>query len=61
MKTSILALLGLAALSVGLVLNFVMPGIRYYVWIILALGAALIAVAFIFDFRRVQNTLINHQ
>ena len=61
MKTSILALLGLAALSVGLVLNFVMPGIRYYAWIILALGAALLAVAFIFDFRRVQNTLISHQ
>jgi len=61
MKTSVLALLGLAALSVGLVLNFVMPGIRYYAWIILALGAALLAVAFIFDFRRVQNTLISHQ
>ena len=61
MKTSILALLGLVALSVGLVLNFVMPGIRYYAWIILALGAALLAVAFIFDFRRVQNTLISHQ
>ena len=61
MKTSIFALLGLAALSVGLVLNFVMPGIRYYAWIILALGAALLAVAFIFDFRRVQNTLVSHQ
>ena len=61
MKTSILALLRLAALSVGLVLNFVMPGIRYYVWIILALGAALLAVAFIFDFKKVQNTLISHQ
>ncbi len=61
MKTSILALLGLVALSVGLVLSFVMPGIRYYAWIILALGAALLAVAFIFDFRRVQNTLISHQ
>ena len=61
MKTSILAMLGLVALSVGLVLSFVMPGIRYYAWIILALGAALLAVAFIFDFRRVQNTLISHQ
>ena len=61
MKTSILALLGLVALSVGLVLSFVMPGIRYYAWIILALGAALLAVAFIFDFRRVQNALISHQ
>ena len=61
MKTSIFALLGLAALSVGLVLNFVIPEIRYYVWIMLALGAALLAVAFIFDFRRVQNTLISHQ
>tara|TARA_B100000029_G_scaffold477266_1_gene522166 strand:+ start:88 stop:420 length:333 start_codon:yes stop_codon:yes gene_type:complete len=49
MKTSILALLGLAALSVGLVLNFVMPRIRYYAWIIL------------FYFSRVQNTLISHQ
>ena len=61
MKTSILALLGLVALSVGLVLSFVMPGIRYYAWIILALGAALLAVAFIFDFRRVQNALSSHQ
>ena len=61
MQTSILALLGLGALSVGLVLSFVMPGIRYYAWIILALGAALLAVAFIFDLRRVQNALISHQ
>ena len=61
MKTSILSLLGLGALSAGLVFNFVMPGIRYYAWIILALGATLLTVAFIFDFRRVQNTLISHQ
>ena len=49
MKTSIFALLGLAALSVGLVLNFVMPRIRYYAWIIL------------FYFSRVQHPLISHQ
>ena len=61
MQTTILALLGLAALFVGLVLNFVMPGIRYYAWIILTLGAALLAVAFIFDFRKVKNALISHQ
>ena len=38
-----------------------MPGIRYYAWIILALGAALVAVAFIFDFKRVRQTITSHQ
>ena len=61
MKTSILALLGLTILSVGLVLNFVTSGIHYYQLIILVLGTALLAFAFIFDFRRIQNTLISHQ
>lgn len=61
LQTAFLALLGLATLFVGLVLNFVMPGIRYYAWIILALGAALLALAFIFDFRRVRNALTSHQ
>ncbi len=61
MQTSILALLGLACLLVGMVLSFVMPGIRYYAWIILALGVALLAVAFIFDFRKVRSALISHQ
>ena len=46
MKNSILALLGLAALSVGLVLNFLIPGIQYYSWIILALGTVLLAFSF---------------
>ena len=61
MKNSILALLGLAALSVGLVLNFLIPGIQYYSWIILALGTVLLAFAFIFDFRRVEKTMISHK
>ena len=61
MRTSILALMGLATLFVGMVLNFVMPGIRYYAWVILALGAALVSVAFIFDFRRVRQTITSHQ
>ena len=34
---------------------------RYQRAIILALGAALLVVAFILDCRRVQNTLISHQ
>ena len=59
-QTTVIALLGIATLFVGLVLNFVMPGIRFYAWIILALGAALVALAFVFDFRRVQNALISH-
>ncbi len=59
-QTTVIALLGIATLFVGLVLNFVMPGIRFYAWIILALGAALVALAFVFDFRRVQNALVSH-
>ena len=61
MQTRFLALLGVAAIFAGMVLNFVMPGIRYYAWVILALGAALVAVAFIFDFRRVRQTITSHQ
>ena len=61
MQTRFLALLGVVAIFAGMVLNFVMPGIRYYAWVILALGAALVAVAFIFDFRRVRQTITSHQ
>ena len=55
MKTSILALLGLAAIFTGLVLNFIIPGISYFAWINLALGGALLIIAIILDFRRFQN------
>ena len=51
-QTKFLALLGIAALFLGMVLNFIIPLIRYYAWIILALGVALIAVALIFNFKR---------
>ena len=60
-QTRFLALLGVLAIFVGMVLSFVIPGIRYYAWIILALGAALVAVAFIFDFKRVRQTITSHQ
>ena len=52
-----LAGVGLATLFVAWVLGFVMPGIRVFTWLILALGAALVGVAVVLDFRRVKRAL----
>lgn len=61
METAILSLLGVASLFIGLILRFILPGIRYYAWSILALGVTLIAVAFVIDFRRVRGALVSRQ
>ena len=61
MQTAIIALLGLASLFIGWLLMFILPGIRYFAWGILALGAALMAIAFVIDFRRVRGALVSRR
>ena len=61
MQTAIVALLGLGSLFVGWLLMFILPGIRYFAWAILALGAALIAIALVIDFRRVRGALVSRR
>jgi ABC-type uncharacterized transport system involved in gliding motility auxiliary subunit len=57
MGTAVLALLGLACLFVGWMLNFILPGARISAWSILALGAALMAAAVMIDRRQVGSAL----
>jgi hypothetical protein len=61
MRTTILALSGLATLLVGFILRLILPGLRYYAWGILALGVAVLAVAVILDFRTVRGALVSRR
>jgi ABC-type uncharacterized transport system involved in gliding motility auxiliary subunit len=61
MQTAIIALLGLATLLIGWILMFILPGVSTFAWSILALGVALIAIAFVIDFRRVRGALISRR
>ena len=61
MQMAIIALLGLATIAAGWILMFILPGIRYFAWGILALGVALLAVAFVIDFRRVKGALASRR
>ncbi len=55
--TGLLAGLGLAAIIAGLILLVVLPELEIAAWIILGLGACLLAAAFIIDFRKVSGAV----
>jgi len=55
--TGLIAVLGLLTLLVGFIVIILLPDIRYAAWVILALGVALLAIAFIIDFRRVGSAI----
>ncbi|MFC2016330.1 GldG family protein [Chloroflexota bacterium] len=55
--SGLIAVLGLLALVVGLIVMVLLPIIRYAAWSILMLGILLLTTAFIIDFRRVRSTL----
>ena len=61
MYTAVVAILGLVSLFVGFIFGLIMPGLRYYAWGILALGAALLAIAGVLDFRRVRGALVSRR
>ncbi len=61
MQTGIIALMGLASLIVGWILTLVLPGIRYVAWGMLLLGAILVLVAFVIDYRRVRGALASRR
>ncbi len=53
----LIAVLGLVALLIGLVIMLLLPEIRLAAWAILALGILLLAVAFILNFRQVSSAV----
>ncbi len=55
--SGLIAVLGLLALLVGLIVMILLPSIRYAAWLILVLGVLLLVTAFIIDFRRVSSAL----
>jgi ABC-type uncharacterized transport system involved in gliding motility auxiliary subunit len=61
MQTTVMALLGLSFILIGFVFGLIMPGLRYYAWGILALGAVLLAAAVVLDFKRVKGTLVSQR
>ena len=52
-----IALLGLLALLVGLIVMALGEGLRMAAWMILALGVVLLIIAFVLDFRRVGQAI----
>ncbi|HEY41864.1 MAG TPA: GldG family protein [Dehalococcoidia bacterium] len=61
MQTGLIALLGLASLFIGWILTFILPELRSVSWGIIALGAVLILLALIVDYRRVGKVIISRQ
>ena len=55
--SGLMALLGLIALVAGLVIRLLLPEIRISAWGILAVGIALLAAAFIINFRWVSRAV----
>ncbi|UCH43734.1 MAG: GldG family protein [Dehalococcoidales bacterium] len=55
--SGLIAILGLVALLVGLVILALLPDIPYASWIIMVIGGLLLVAAFIMDFRRVGRAL----
>ncbi|MBI2836502.1 MAG: Gldg family protein [Chloroflexi bacterium] len=53
----LLAILGVVASLSGLIVMLLLPGIKLAAWGVLALGVALLAVAFVLDFRRVTRAI----
>jgi ABC-type uncharacterized transport system involved in gliding motility auxiliary subunit len=53
----LVALLGLVVLVVGLVIMLLLPEIKVAAWGILAVGVALLAIAFAINFRRVRSAV----
>ena len=56
-----LALTGLGSLLLGWLLMFVIPNIAAVGWGVVALGVALLVVAFVIDFRRVRGALTSRR
>jgi len=59
--SGLVAMLGLAALLVGLIIMLLLPEIRLVAWGIILLGIILMAVAFIVDYRRVGRALFSRR
>ncbi len=57
MKTSVMALIGLATLFLGLILMFVLPGSRIISYGLLAIGGALAAIATSLDIKRLKRAI----
>ena len=55
--SGLIALLGLVALLIGLIVMALLPQIRLAAWMVLALGVALLVIAFVLDFRRVGKAV----
>ena len=55
--SGLIAVLGLIALLVGLIVMILLPSIRFAAWLILVLGILLLIIAFLIDFRRVGRAL----
>ena len=55
--SGLIAVLGLLALLVGLIVMLLLPDIKYVAWGVIVLGILLLATAFVIDFRRVSRTL----
>ncbi|MDD4875596.1 MAG: GldG family protein [Dehalococcoidales bacterium] len=56
-SSGLIAILGIVALVIGLIVMLSIPGIRYAAWIIIALGIILLAIGFIIDYRQISSAI----
>jgi len=55
--SGLIAILGLITLLIGFIVMILLPSIRYVAWLVLLLGIALLATAFVIDFRRIRGAI----
>ncbi|MBI2957851.1 MAG: Gldg family protein [Chloroflexi bacterium] len=60
-NASLIAILGLAAVIVGLVVMLLLPGIKFAAWGVLGIGVALMVLALVVEFRTVRTSLTNRR
>jgi hypothetical protein len=61
MQTGIIALIGLATMFVGWIMALILPTLGPAAWGILAVGAMLLLLAFVIDYRRVGSAIVSRR
>ena len=61
MQTGIIALVGLAMMFIGWIITLILPSLGPAAWGILAVGAMLLLLAFVADYRRVGSAIVSRR
>jgi hypothetical protein len=61
LPTVIIAIMGIVAMVVGLLLSIILPETRFYGWLLIGFGIILVIAAAVFDFRRVKGAVTSRR